>query len=450
MGVTVLHTADLHLGSPLRAVEDASESLARELASASFDAFERVVTVALERDVDFVVVAGDLYDREARSVRANEFLAEQFGRLDEVDVPCYVVHGNHDPLGGGAETLDLPNNVTVFGADEVETVHFPDTNAPEARIFGKSYGTRHESGSPYYYYTPPDRTIPNIGVLHTGLNPDGRRYAPCSPTDLATKDIDYWALGHIHTAQLIDGAPAAYAGIPQARHVGETGVGGCLIVEIEAGNEPDVEFVPTSPIVWQRINVDVGEVTLDDDQPLRNLTDLESYVDDLAIDVRTANYDSFLSKHDLPVAEVDWEPEGIVCRWELSGRAELHEVLDEEATDVLAERLRDRLAGGSPFVWTEAVRDRTAAPLPDVEVLVEEDEVIGELVSLADEMRVDDEARDDLRSVTGEVWEWVDDPDREETPADRFALDPDRLDDLLDRAVTQAIDELAAQRYDAH
>lgn len=449
MAITALHAADLHLGSPLRAVEDASSSLAEALSRATYDAFRRVVTVALEREVDFVVVAGDLYDREARSVRANEFLAEQFGRLADADIPCYVVHGNHDPLGEGAELLDLPATVTVFGADEVETAHYPDSDDPEARILGTSYGSRHESGSPYYYYTPPDRTIPNVGVLHTGLNPDGRRYAPCSPSDLARKDIDYWALGHIHSPGRIDGAPAAYAGIPQARHVGETEVGGCLIVEIEARGDPAVEFVPTSPIVWQRIDIDVGEATLDD-QPLRNLTDLESYVDDLAIDLRTSEYDPFLTAVDLPVAEVDWEPEGIVCRWELTGRGELHEVLDEEATDVLAERLRERLASGSPFVWTETVRDRTAAPLPDADILIEEDEVIGELVSLADEMREDNEVRDELRSLTGEVWEWVDDPDREDTPADRFALDTRRLDDLLERAVTQAIDELAAHRHDVH
>lgn len=449
MSVTILHAADLHLGSPLQAVEDASKRLERDLARATYDAFRRIVTVGIEREVDFVVLAGDLYDREARSVKANEFLAEQFARLEEVGIPCYVVHGNHDPLGEGSEKLDLPDNVHVFGSGEVETAYFPDSDSPKAEIFGQSYGNRHESGSIYYYYTPEDRSIPNIGVLHTGLDPDGRRYAPCSSSDLASKDIDYWALGHIHTPSSVEGAQAAYSGVPQARHIGETEVGGCLLVDIEANEEPEIEFVPTSPIIWQRIGVDISDTTAEG-SPIRNLTDTESYIDDIALELRTLDYQDFLTEMDISVAEVKWSPEGVVCRWELTGRGELHDILDREATTTLADRLRDRLSNGSPFVWTEDVRDRTAAPLPDTETLIEDDEVIGELVTLAEEIHDDPDACDDLRSVTGEVWEWVDDPDRDDIPADRFALHPERLDDLLDQAVTQAIDELAKQRYDAH
>ncbi|WP_290816807.1 exonuclease SbcCD subunit D [Halovivax sp.] len=446
MGVRVLHAADLHLGSPLRAVEDASGSLAEELGRATYEAFRRVIGVALEREVDLVVLAGDLYDREARSVRATDFLIEQFDRLADAGVPCYVVHGNHDPLGEGAESLDLPGNVTVFGAGAVETAHYPDEGAPEVRILGRSYGARHESDARLEGYAPPDRTVPNVGLLHTGLNPDGRRYAPCSPADLASTGIDYWALGHIHAPGAVDGAPAAYAGIPQGRHVGDASVGGCLVAEVEPRHEPDLEFVPTSPIVWRRLAIDVGEATRPDGGALRNLSDVEAVAEERALVLRETDYAGFCDEVDLPVADVDWDVEGVVCRWELTGRGEPSETLDAEATAVLAERLRDRLGGGSPFVWTESVRDRTAAPLPDAETLIAEDEVIGELVALAEELRTDPDARADFRADAGAVWEWVDDPDRETVPADRLALDPDRLDDLLERAARRAIDELATGR----
>lgn len=447
MAVTFLHTGDLHLGSPLRAIEGTSDELGDQLARATQTSFRGVIDAALARDVDFVVVAGDLYDRAARSVRATEFLVEQFERLDEAAVPCYVVHGNHDPLGDGAEKLDLPANVHVFGTDEVTSVTYPDNDAPEARILGRSYGARHESNRLYYHYSPPDDGVPNVGVLHTGLNPDGRRYAPCGPADLATKPIDYWALGHVHDAGAVRGAPAAYCGISQGRHVGEAGLGGCLLVTLKAGTAPDVSFLPTSPIVWRRVAVDVGAgITADGGAP-RNLTDLEGCLADRALDVREADAASLVD-HDLPIADHDWEPEGFVCRWELTGRGEVHDVLadDGEATETLAERLRSRLEGNSPFVWTTAVRDRTGPPIPDRETLAENDDVVAELLSLAAELGEDPDVRADLREEAGDVWERVDDPDREDNPPDRLALSDDRLDDLLDRAVATAIDELAVGR----
>lgn len=443
MGVTFIHAADLHLGSPLRAIAGASEEMRDRLAYATQESFQRIIQTAIDRDVDFLTVAGDLYDREARSVRANEFLVEQFERLQAADIPAYVVHGNHDPLGDGAEKLALPDNVSVFGADGVETAHYPTEEDPQAHIHGQSYSSRHESNKLYYSYAPTDTAVPNIGLLHTGLNPDDRKYAPCSPSDLASKDIDYWALGHIHTPQRIGGAPAAYAGIPQGRHSDELGAGGCLLVDVDANTDPEIEFIPTSPIVWRHESVDVAAT----EGRIQNLTDLEGHLEERALEVR-GDDGADLVAHDIPVAETDWEPAGLIVRWTLTGRSEVHDILDDdEATSVLTERLRDRLGDGAPFVWTETVRNRVRPALPDRETLIEDDDVIAELVALTDELRDDPAAREDLRGEAGDLWEWVDDQDREDTPPDRLPLDDERLDDLIDQALRTAIDELALRRY---
>lgn len=449
MAVTVLHAADLHLGSPLRAVEAADASLAERLHRATHEALDRVVSVALSRGVDLVVVAGDLYDRAARSVRANRALVGAFERLDDAGVPCFVAHGNHDPLGGGAEKLPFPPNVRVFGADGVECAAHPAEGDPEAYVLGRSYGSRWEGDALVEEYAPPDRTVPAVGVLHTGLDPEGRRYAPCAPADLADRPVDYWALGHVHRPREIDGAPAAYAGIPQGRHVGEAAVGGCLLVDVAVDEPPDPTFVPTSPVVWRDRTVDVGDGGADGDAP-HNLADVESRVEDRTLDLRTTDPERLLADLDLPVETRGWEPAGFVCRWTLAGRGAVHDALDDEATGVLAERLRDRATDDSPFVWTESVRDRTAPPLPDRETLAERDEAVAELLALADELRADPEFRDRLRSAVGDVWQPVDDPDRERVPPDRLALDDARLDDLFDRALDRSVEELATRRDDAY
>ena len=447
MGVRLLHAADLHLGSPLRALGDASADIAERLARASEVSVERIVTTAIEAEVDLVVVAGDLYDREARSVRANQFLVDQFARLAERDIPAYVVHGNHDPLGWGAEKLDFPENVHVFGPDEVESAVYPNANQPEIEILGQSYGSRHVGANLARNYQPQLPTVPTIGILHTGLDPGGREYVPCSPEDLANRDVQYWALGHLHHPHRLDRIPAAYPGIPQPRHAGEPPVGGCLLVELADDAPPDIEFVPTTSVLWVTGTIDVEDLDDSTERSIANLTDLEDHLVGQSRDLAVTSPSPFIETT-LPIRTESWELSGVVVRWILRGRGDVSTIIaeDDEATDVLAERIRDRLEGDRPFVWIESIKDRTEPPLPDRESLIEEDAVIAEFVDLVADVRADQTYRETLREQAGGAWQYVDDPDLEDLPEDRIALTDERLDQLIDEATEIALTRLAGER----
>lgn len=158
--VRFLHTADFHLGSQL-SVEPPDGTVKDDvLRNANYIAVERLITIAINEAVDFVVVAGDLYDNDARSVRANSFIADQFERLNEVDIPVYVIYGNHDPVGSATRYIDLPPNVHEFDHREAEEALYPDSDAPEARIWGQSYRNRHEERLMYSGFTPVDDSVP--------------------------------------------------------------------------------------------------------------------------------------------------------------------------------------------------------------------------------------------------------------------------------------------------
>lgn len=165
-----------------------SAALQTQLRDATYGAFERIVDLAVTEDVDFVILAGELYDQQSRSVRTNEFLAAQLGRLDDEGIPAYVVHGNHDPIGRTTEYVELPDNVHEFDHEEAEEVVYPDEGDPRAPIWGQSYRSERESRKMDHYFTPDDARIPNIGIVHTGLDPDSNKYVPCSRTDLDGKD----------------------------------------------------------------------------------------------------------------------------------------------------------------------------------------------------------------------------------------------------------------------
>ena len=445
--VRFIHAADLHMGSPLRVLASNSPSIKTRLDNAIYRTVERVTTAALEYDVDFVLLCGDIYDRKSRSVQANKFLTEQLVRLSEEGIPVFIVYGNHDPLT--EDMVELPEGVTVFAADEVKeyTVHID--GRPAARVMGQSYRNSSESRKIYRNYNPSDEDLLNVGLLHTGLDADVGRYVPCSPTDLTGREkIHYWALGHRHTISIIrEQIPyIAYPGIPQGRHVREEGPGGCLLVEASPGETPEVKFVPTSEIIWMSHRVAIDELS----GPPENLTQLRELLRREADAIINSDMEALL--RDLPVetaSDISLNP-SFVIRWIITGRGEIHSVLAErglqESSDVLAEWLRDDFGYGEKFLWTESVQMQTAPLLPDIEKLVAQDPVLKELSRIMKIAEDDEVFRKQLRQACGEVWQSM--STREEQDPESLALTEDRLDEMIHAAYETVLDRILRERGD--
>ncbi|WP_248516296.1 metallophosphoesterase family protein [Salinarchaeum laminariae] len=415
MSVRFLQAADFHLGSQLSTIADRGSTVEDPLESALYTSVERLFDVAISEAVDFMIVAGDLYDQDSRSVTANLFLQEQFERLAEEGIPAYVAYGNHDPVGSATTYVDLPDNVNEFDHEDPEEFLYPDAGSPEARIWGQSYRDRSESRSMYRQFTPADDRIPNIGVLHTSLDPEGRLYVPVARSKLESKDaIQYWALGHVHDARIFESEqPVAYPGVPQGRDIGELGLGGGYLVELDDGGSPDIEFIPTSPVVWQTVTVDVGDEGVSSIPDLKRR--LEHVIDDLSTPMDRFDGTS------VSIRDPEWGVDGFVCRWTLTGNGPAHETLsqDDEAIQELTRRAREQFSSRQPFVWTEAIRDETGPPVPPIDELRDSDRVIEEFLSVSEEF--DGEAsRAVFRETVGEAWEPVD--DHEEIRADELPL----------------------------
>ena len=94
--VKFIHAADVHLGITYAGVGKNHKDIARELKQAAFDAFERVIDVAIEEEVDALVLAGDLLDSSRTFVKEKLFLQSQLNRLAPFGIPVVVALGNHD------------------------------------------------------------------------------------------------------------------------------------------------------------------------------------------------------------------------------------------------------------------------------------------------------------------------------------------------------------------
>jgi len=443
--IRFIHTADLHLGSPLKAVGELSEELQNFLKEASYTAFERIVDAAIAYNVNFMLISGDIYDREARSVAANRFFVNQMERLREKNIPVFITYGNHDPMDSSTEFFKVPENVKIFSSDTV-TSHeiFDSRGILTARILGQSYRNPMESRKMHQDFNPPDDGAVNIGMLHTGLNPGINAYVPCSLEELKNKSsIHYWALGHIHRPAILNSAlPAiSFPGIPQGRDMGEKGLKGCFLVISEPQASPQIHFIPTSPVIWL-----TREISIDSHRPLENLNDLEELlVDDSR---RIIN-----SVPEAPcgcpaVGRSDFSPQGYIVRWIITGRGKIHDEVisgnEDEIADHLEQALRQHMASVKPFLWTESIRFSTGTPISDFEALLKQDEIIRCLVHLQEKIEKDPELRRQAISAMGSIWF---EPNMEEdTKIDAFPVTEERLRHLLEQAKNLALESILRER----
>src|SRR5258707_10992893 len=93
-----VHTAAVHLDSPLRSLALRDPRLAEFVGNASRQVFSRIFHLCLDEQANPLLLARDLYDGEQTSMKTARFLAEQLRRLDSAGIKAFIIRGNHAPL----------------------------------------------------------------------------------------------------------------------------------------------------------------------------------------------------------------------------------------------------------------------------------------------------------------------------------------------------------------
>lgn len=260
--ITFIHTADCHLGSPYASLQQTSPELSQMMQTATNDSFVRIIDTAIEKKVDFVVIAGDLYDSEVQSVKTIVWVSQQFERLREHGILVYLSYGNHD-FQPDISLIDWPDNVHVFGP-EVETMIYHNDQHESVAISGFSYATRWQKNPMVGLF--PERnqaTTYHIGMYHgffDQLNSEHAHYAPFNLQEMMQLKYDYWALGHIHKREVLStNPPVIYVGNIQGRHRNDSGEKGCYYVEL--GEKISYSFIPTQSYIWQKVSLDLKKAS---------------------------------------------------------------------------------------------------------------------------------------------------------------------------------------------
>ncbi|ENL9791815.1 exonuclease SbcCD subunit D [Listeria monocytogenes] len=259
--IQFLHMADLHLDSPFIGLSTLPQPLFSAIQESTFQSLERITTVAIKEAVDFVLIAGDIYDSEDQSVRAQARFAKEMKRLEAANIPVFMIHGNHDFIEKHKEKLALPSNVHVF-SEQVEVMSHKTATGVSVNIYGFSYNERHIRSSRVDEYKIQGDADFHIALLHgseVSSSEEHDVYAPFRVQEISKKGFDYWALGHIHKRQLLAESPSIYyPGNIQGRNRKESGEKGASIVTLSEASTT-IDFIGTSPIIWEEAVITLPE-----------------------------------------------------------------------------------------------------------------------------------------------------------------------------------------------
>lgn len=365
-----IHAADIHLDSALHGLERYEGAPVEEIRSATRRAFDNLVELAIDEEVDFVLLAGDLYDGDWKDYNTGLYFSERMGRLREADIRVFMIAGNHDAASQITKHLRLPDNVTVFSTRSPERVLVEELSVA---IHGQGFISRAVTDDLSQGYPAGDSQLFNIGLLHTCLDgkPGHEPYAPCTVDGLRSKGYQYWALGHVHKREEVCREPwIVFPGNIQGRHIRETGPKGCTLVSVDDGEVTQVEHRDLDVLRWAICEVDVtgGET-----------------VDDAYERVREALQKELDAAEGRPVA----------ARLILKGACGAHARLHAEREHWIQEYRAMATGLGGAGVWLEKVSIKTKPSVSTDEVLERDDALSGLLRAIRD-MELDTSALDAL------------------------------------------------------
>lgn len=375
-----IHAADIHLDSPLKGLEQYEGAPVEEIRGATRRAFENLVDLALDREVDFVLIAGDLYDGDWKDHNTGLFFVAQMHRLREADIPVVMISGNHDAANKMTRRLRLPANVTLLSHSRPDTADSGKLADLGVAVHGQSFRTAAVTDNLAAAYPPRRSGMFNIGLLHTALDgADGHApYAPCSLDHLRQKEYDYWALGHVHTRQVCcEESSIVFPGNVQGRHIRETGPKGCYLVTALEQGGCELEFLPLDVFRWQRCEVDASDAR----HP------------ECVLDQFAHHLEQMGQQHDgLPLA----------VRIEVRGTSRVHEALRADPQRWTSELRAAALCSPSSRVWIEKVKWRTT-PQREPRDADDTSSPLATLHSYLEELRGDESELAELAGVLSDL-----------------------------------------------
>lgn len=262
-GITIIHCSDIHLGASIPFLKDADAKVRR---SEIMNTFKKITEICKERNVDILLIAGDLFENHGVDLSVVNFAKKCF--LDIPNTIVAICGGNHDYISADCPLCDnnWSKNVFVFGK-EIQSVEFPNM---KLRLWGTSFTSTYMEMPRFDKINVPNDDYINIMVMHGDLLENENqisRYNPVTLEQIGNSNMDYLALGHIHKTtpiRKVKNTFYAYSGCPEGHGFDEQGQKGIYYGTISKGT-CDLQFIPISKRVLIEIHLDITSATNDND-----------------------------------------------------------------------------------------------------------------------------------------------------------------------------------------
>ena len=409
-----IHSADIHLDSPLRGLERYEGAPVDEIRGATRHAFDNLVALAIEEEVSFILLAGDLYDGDWKDYNTGLYFVDRMAQLRDAGIKAFIIAGNHDAASQITRHLRLPDNVTTFSTRHPQRVVLDDLGVA---IHGQGFANRVVTEDLSQEYPKGDPQLFNIGLLHTCLDgkPGHEPYAPCTVDGLRSKGYQYWALGHVHKREEESHDPwIVFPGNTQGRHIRETGAKGCTLVTVENGEVAEVEHRDLDVMRWSFCQLYVTDVETVDDIYEQVREGLQSVLDDA-------------------------EGRPVAVRLVLQGACSAHSALHADQEHWVQEYRALATGLGGAGVWLEKVSIATRSSISADEVLAR-DHALGGLLRAIQDMELDESALGGLADEVSAL--------RQKLPAEMLVGDGqyDPTDPVVLKDTLEDIKELLVNR----
>lgn len=251
--IKFIHTGDLHLGLQFENVSFPKE-IANRRRIELWTTFERIVNKAIEDSVDFLFIAGDLFEEKYFTLGDIKRVKDILERAKDINI--IISTGNHDTLNKNAlyHMIEWPSNISIFDSNSLNKKTFEYKNLC---IYGYSWDVAENNKNILGDFKNLDRGKINILLIHGDILDKYSKYLPLDKKHIENIGFDYVALGHIHKPEIFSNK-MAYCGSPEPLSFGELGEHGIIQGKISK-ESTEIEFIPFSQRSFLEKTIKVDE-----------------------------------------------------------------------------------------------------------------------------------------------------------------------------------------------
>lgn len=283
--IKILHTGDLHIGREYKKQEQENAEIAKRYRRARVQALENIVEIANEENCDYLVIAGDLYDKKEISLALQKEVCSILGGYSGT---ILVLPGNHDYYEGEEDKLwgrflELSGENIILAREnkeiEMDKVCFYPCICHDRYSQENALGWLKKKEN---YRRDTEKNIDSskkekirIGIAHgalEGLSYDKeRKYYYMTRAELENCKMDLWLLGHTHIPypnqdEIVEGR-ILNAGTHQPTDIADNADGSVFLIELLEDSSKEsvrstqkihVRKIPTAAIHFEKIEINLA------------------------------------------------------------------------------------------------------------------------------------------------------------------------------------------------